>query len=301
MEYLSVSENMNKTENHIPHNLIHVAEEYGYSKAIKSSKQSFGLAVFAGIFIALAFVFYITVTTGAQGSSWGFVHLLGGLAFSLGLILVVICGAELFTSSVLSTVTWANKNITTSTLLKMWLRVYCGNLIGALFILLLVMSAGLYQLDGGAWGLNALKVAQHKIHHSWLQAFSLGILCNMLVCLAIWMTFSTKNVMTRAFLVILPVAMFVSCGFEHCIANMFMVPLGIAISHLADSSFFSALGVSQSQFSDLTISHFIYNNLIPVTLGNIVGGGVVIALGNWLIEHTPAKSAECNNEKLSLS
>lgn len=291
-----MANSLNKAEQQFPVNLYKVAEEYGYSKVVKSAKKSFGLAVFAGIFIALAFVFYLTVTTGAKGSPWGLVHFIGGFAFSLGLILVVICGAELFTSSVLSTVTWANRKITTSALLKMWLRVYCGNLVGALFILLLVMSAGLYQIDGGAWGLNALMVAQHKIHHSWLQAFSLGILCNMLVCLAIWMTFSTKNVMTRSFLVILPVAMFVSSGFEHCIANMFMVPLGIAISHFADVSFYHSIGVARSQFVDLTIHNFIFKNLIPVTLGNIVGGGVVIALGNWLIEQSPAKSRLADNK-----
>ncbi|EGM69406.1 formate transporter FocA [Shewanella sp. HN-41] len=272
--------------------LYQQAEYYGQSKIVKSVWQSFGLAAFAGAFIALAFVFYITVTTGAAGSAWGLVRLVGGLAFSLGLMLVVICGGELFTSTVLSSVAWAQRRVTSKQLGMCWGRVYLGNLLGAMLMLLLIMSARMYQLDGGLWGLNALTIAQHKLHHSWLQAFSLGILCNMLVCLGVWMTFASRDALTKAILLMLPVAMFVSSGFEHSIANLFMVPLGIAIHTFAEPSFFTSIGVEASQFNDLTISHFILNNLIPVTLGNIVGGGILVGLGYWWIEqakgtHTP--------------
>ncbi|MCL2915717.1 formate transporter FocA [Shewanella corallii] len=266
-------------------NLCQQAELYGHSKVIKSPWQSFGLAIFAGAFIALAFVFYINVTTGAGDAPWGMVRLVGGLAFSLGLMLVVICGAELFTSTVLSTLARARGMITTRQMLACWARVYVGNLIGALIMLTLIMTAGMHQLDGGNWGLNALNIAQHKLHHNWLQAMVLGVLCNMLVCLGVWMTFASKEVMTRAMLLMLPVAMFVSSGFEHSIANMFMVPLGIAISQFADPGFFAALDLSREQFSDLTITNFVFNNLIPVTLGNILGGGVIVGLGYWLIEN----------------
>ncbi len=262
------------------------AEHYGLSKVSKSHGQSIGLAVFAGAFIALAFVFYITVTTGATGS-WGLVRLAGGLAFSLGLMLVVICGGELFTSTVLSTVAWAQKQVNTNALLICWLRVYIGNLFGALMMLGLVFAGGMHQLDGGLWGVNALNIAQHKLHYGWGQAFVLGVLCNMLVCLGVWMTFASKDALTKAILLMLPVAMFVSSGFEHSIANLFMVPLGIAIVHFADASFFVSAGVDATQYSDLTISNFILHNLIPVTLGNIVGGGVLVGLGYWLIEKQP--------------
>jgi len=265
--------------------LYQQAETYGQSKVVKAVWQSFGLAAFAGAFIALAFVFYITVTTGSSTSPWGMVRLVGGLAFSLGLMLVVICGGELFTSTVLSSVAWAQKQVSTSELLKCWLRVYLGNLLGALLMLALIMSARMYELDGGRWGLNALNIAQHKLHHGWLQAFVLGVLCNMLVCLGVWMTFASRDALTKAILLMLPVAMFVSSGFEHSIANLFMVPLGISIQHLASPEFFASLGVTAGQYSDLTIKHFIFNNLIPVTLGNIVGGGAFVGLGYWLIEH----------------
>ncbi|MGI2260357.1 formate transporter FocA [Shewanella sp. GXUN23E] len=266
-------------------NLCQQAEHYGYSKVVKSPWQSFGLAVFAGAFIALAFVFYVNVTTGAGDAPWGMVRLVGGLAFSLGLMLVVICGAELFTSTVLSTLARAQRRITTAQMLGCWVRVYLGNLIGALIMLVLIMTAGMHELDGGNWGLNALNIAQHKIHHSWIQAMVLGVLCNMLVCLGVWMTFAGKDAMTRAMLLMLPVAMFVSSGFEHSIANMFMVPLGIAISQFAGPEFFSTLAVSREQFADLTLMNFIFNNLIPVTLGNIIGGGVIVGLGYWVIEN----------------
>ena len=266
-------------------NLSQQAEHYGYSKVVKSPLQSFGLAVFAGAFIALAFVFYINVTTGAEEAPWGMVRLVGGLAFSLGLMLVVICGAELFTSTVLSTLARAKGMVTTRQMLACWVRVYLGNLIGALMMLGLIITAGMHQLDGGNWGLNALRIAQHKLHHSWPQALVLGVLCNMLVCLGVWMTFASKEAMTRAMLLMLPVAMFVSSGFEHSIANMFMVPLGIAIAQFAEPEFFSALNLSRDQFNDLTLMNFIFNNLIPVTLGNILGGGVIVGLGYWVIEN----------------
>ncbi|MGI2036890.1 formate transporter FocA [Shewanella frigidimarina] len=272
-------------------NMCQQAEQYGQSKVIKSHLESFGLAIFAGAFIALAFVFYITVTTGTIGP-WGQVRFIGGLAFSLGLILVVICGGELFTSTVLSSVAWAQKRVNTKDLLMCWTRVYVGNFIGAMLMLLLILGAKMHLLNGGQWGLNALNIAQHKIHHDWSQAFILGILCNVLVCLGVWMTFSSKDVLTKAFLLMLPVAMFVSSGFEHSIANLFMVPLGIMLQQFASADFFNAIGVPASQFSDITITHFLFNNLIPVTLGNIVGGALFVGLAYLMIERLKHSNAD---------
>lgn len=261
------------------------AAEYGHAKVTKHFGQSFGLSVFAGAFIALAFVFYLTVTTGSAQSSWGLVRFSGGIAFSLGLILVVVLGGELFTSTVLSAIAWAQKRVTTRQLLGCWMRVYLGNLCGAMLILVLVMMSKMYAMDGNEWGLNALQVSQHKIHHDWSQAFALGTLCNLLVCLGVWMTFSCKDVLAKSLLLILPVAMFVSSGFEHSIANLFMVPLGIAIQHFAGNEYFTALGVIPQAFADLTISNFVINNLIPVTLGNILGGAVFVGLGYFWIDN----------------
>jgi len=276
----------------VAHPLSEVSK-YGLQKINKSIRHSFGLSVFAGMFIAIAFVFYVTVTTGSDGSSWGLTRLAGGIAFSLGLILVVICGAELFTSTVLSTVAWAQGKLTVKQLLGCWARVYIGNFVGATLILLLVVGGKMYNLDHGHWGLSVLHLAQHKIHHTWLEAFSLGILCNLLVCLGIWMTFSSKDMLTKAMLLILPVAMFVSSGFEHSIANLFMVPLGIVLQNTISPEMLTSLGYTASSFADLTVSNFILHNLIPVTLGNIVGGGVMVGLGYWLIY--PSKPQDTNN------
>ncbi len=274
-----------------PKEMMAEAEKFALSKANKTSGMTLSLAVMAGAFIGLAFLFYITVTTGSSSAGWGLSRLAGGIAFSMGLILIVICGGELFTSSVLSSISWANKQISFSKMLSIWGKVYVGNFIGAMFLLLLVTAAGLYQMDHGQWGLNALNIAQHKIHHTPVQAFALGVLCNLLVCLAIWLTFSSANAMTKAAMTILPVAMFVSSGFEHCVANMFMVPLGIAIQNLAPESFWLNIGVPASQYADLNISNFLGANLLPVTLGNIVGGSVLVGLANWSIYRRPELKA----------
>ncbi|MFM2483731.1 formate transporter FocA [Celerinatantimonas yamalensis] len=269
------------------------AKDYGHHKVTKAPKTSFMLAIAAGMFIALAFVFYVTVTTGSGNS--GLVHLAGGLVFSMGLILVVLCGTELFTSTVLSFMSYANGEVSLSALLRCWLRVYGGNLVGSLFIVLLMMGAGMHMAMNGQWGLSVLHLAEHKIHHTFIQAFTLGILCNMMVCLGVWLTFSTNNVLAKAMLMVLPVAMFVASGFEHCVANMFMIPMGIVIHNFADANFWQAIGMQSQQFSDLTLSNFIFNNLIPVTLGNIVGGAVVIGLGFWSI--FKSKSAQTNPQE----
>ncbi|WP_064602454.1 formate transporter FocA [Photobacterium sp. J15] len=279
---MAASTATNNNHNFTPKEMMKQAEVYAVGKASKPTRTTISLAITAGVFIGLAFVFYITVTTGSN-LGWGLNRLFGGLAFSMGLILVVICGGELFTSTVLSSIARANKHITTGRMLATWGKVYFGNFLGAMLLLSLVTMGSLYQLDGGQWGLNALHVAQHKLHHQPLEAFSLGVLCNLLVCLAIWMTFCSNNMMTKMAMMILPVAMFVSTGFEHSVANMFMIPLGITIQNIAPESFWLNLGVSPEQFADLNIHNFIFANLIPVTLGNIVGGGVLVGLSYWSI------------------
>ena len=220
-----------------PHDMMHNASVYALSKTVKPASMVLGLAIMAGIFIGLAFVFYITITTGSSNFSWGMSRVAGGIAFSMGLVLVVICGGELFTSSVLSSIAVANRQVPLVKMLKGWGVVYIGNFLGAMMLLLLVATAGLHALDNGQWGLNALRTAQHKLHYAPAQAFVLGILCNMMVCWATWMTFSSKQPLTKACMVVMPVAMFVSTGFEHSIANMFMVPLGIFIQNFASPEY----------------------------------------------------------------
>jgi len=273
----------------LPHQITAKADDVAYSKATKAFLSAFYLAITAGMFISLAFVFYITVTTGTQDMPWGISKLIGGLAFSMGLLLVVVVGGELFTSSTLTLIAKASNRITTARMLKNWAVVYFGNFIGATFLVVLIFLAGLYSADNGQWGLNALQVAQHKLHHTFTEAVALGMLCNIMVCLAIWMAFGARTITDKMFAVLLPVAMFVASGFEHSIANMFMVPTGIMIHHFAPVVFWTTIGHSPSEFADITTMNFIVHNLIPVTIGNIIGGGVVVGLMHWMIYLRPSK------------
>ncbi|GAB3236362.1 formate transporter FocA [Pseudaeromonas pectinilytica] len=259
-----------------PEAIAAVAEDITYGKATKPAAKTFMLAITAGAFIAMAFVFYITVI--ATGGS----KLAGGVCFALGLILCVILGGELFTSTTLTLVARAANRITWSQMLKNWGIVYFGNLVGGLVMFALIMLSSQYMNTNGQWGLTALNVAQHKIHHTFVEAVALGILCNLMVCLAAWMAFGGRTMTDKALIMILPVAMFVASGFEHSIANMFMIPVGIAIQAFAGPEFWQAIGADPAKYADLTVGHFIINNLIPVTIGNIIGGGM-IGLTYWFI------------------
>ncbi|MCE0557655.1 MULTISPECIES: formate transporter FocA [unclassified Motilimonas] len=270
----------------MPTEMAKKAEEVGIYKATKNPFQSLVLAISAGVFISIAFVFYTTVTIGTADMAYGISHLVGGLAFSLGLILVVICGGDLFTSSVLTTIARASGRISSSQLLKNWATVYVGNLIGAAFFVLLVWFAKLHLVANGAWGVNAMNIAQHKLHHDFTQAVALGLLCNLLVCLATWMTFSCRSATDKVVVMLLPVAMFVATGFEHSIANMFMVPMGIMVHTFADAAFWQNVGLEPALYADLTLKQFVLHNLIPVTIGNILGG-LLVGMTYWIIHLKP--------------
>lgn len=262
---------------------VAVAAKVGIKKVNKSFSESFVSAMLAGGFIAVAFMFYVTVETGAESVPWGISKLLGGLAFSLGLILVVICSVDLFTSSVLSIIPLKKGKVTFFSAIKNLITVYSGNFIGALFFVLLAYLSGVYNSGHAGWGATVLHVASHKLHHTFSEAVALGILCNFLVCSAVWMTFVSKTVTDKILAVIFPVTMFVACGFEHCVANMFMVPMGIVIRTFAPSEFWSQASLNANEFSHLTVSSFISSNLIPVTIGNFIGGAVLIGLAFWWI------------------
>lgn len=275
--------NLNQFDSLLPPQMAERAADIGVGKATKDPIKSFLLAISAGIHIGIAFVFYTIVTTGAGDLPWGITRVLGGLAFSLGLILVVVTGGELFTSSVLTLVARASGKITWVTLIKNWATVYVGNLIGALLLVVCMLATKQYMFDNGQVGLNAMAISQHKMHHDFIQAIALGIMCNVLVCIAVWMTFSGRTLTDKIAVMILPVAMFVSSGFEHCIANMFQVPLAIGIKTFAPAEFWTMTGANPADYIDLNMMDFLTNNLLPVTLGNIIGGGIFVGMWYWLI------------------
>jgi formate transporter len=268
----------------LPQQMALKAEELGVAKAQLSTTSTLALAVLAGAFIALGAVFATTVTSGAAGVlPAGVARLLAGLVFSLGLILVVVGGAELFTGNNLIIMAWAGGKLSHAGLLRNWVLVYLGNFIGAMGTVLLVFVGRQYTFDGGGIGAVALATALHKVELGFLQAVTLGILANGLVCLAVWLSFSARTTADRILAVIFPITAFVAAGFEHSIANMYFVPLGILIRMRAPESFWLAVESVPADYAALTWTGFLWHNLLPVTIGNIIGGVALVGVTYWFV------------------
>ena len=239
-------------------------EESAVSKVGQAARQTFVLGILAGSFIALGAVFYTLVLTGSD-LGFGPTRLLGGIAFSLGLVLVVVGGAELFTGNNLIVMAWADQKITARQLVRNWTIVYLGNLVGALGTAALIVLSGVLDLADGTVGMTAVSIATGKLELTLSEAFFRGILCNVLVCLAVWLCFAARSVTDKIFAVMLPIAAFVGLGFEHSVANMYAIPVAMMS------------GGVDWQIADLV------RNLVVVTAGNIVGGGGLVALVYWLV------------------
>lgn len=259
------------------------AADVGAAKAAMAFVPMFALAVLAGAFIALGAMFSTVVTAGASDVPFGLARLAGGVAFSLGLILVVVAGAELFTGNNLIVMAWAERRIPARRVLRNWTIVYAGNLVGALATAGLVYASGQYRFGDGRVGLNALKIAEAKASLGFGQAIALGVLCNALVCLAIWLSYSARTVTDKILAVLFPITAFVAAGFEHSVANMFFLPIGILIRVGAGTGFWHETGASAAAFPDLGWGHAAVANLLPVTIGNIFGGAVMVGLVYWVI------------------
>jgi formate transporter FocA len=267
----------------LPGEMAHKAEQVGMAKAAMGFGKMFTLAVLAGAFIALGAVFSTTVTAETGSLPWGVIRLLGGLTFCLGLVLVIVAGAELFTGNTLMVMAWAGGRVRSSQLLRNWLIVYLGNLAGAWGTVVLVLAGGQYTLGAGAVGLNALNLAQGKCTMGFTQALALGVLCNSLVCLAVWLCYSARSVTDRILAIVFPITAFVTSGFEHSVANMYFIAAGLGIKSMAGEGFWRAIGRAPSDFPHLTWHNFLWANLLPVTLGNIIGGTVLVGLVYWFV------------------
>jgi formate transporter len=262
-----------------PQEMAEKAEATGVRKASLSFSPLFVLAILAGAFVGLGAMFATTVAAGASSLPYGVMRLLMGMAFCLGLILVVVGGAELFTGNNLLVMAWASHKISLGALLRNWLIVYLGNLVGSVLIAFLVFIARQYTYGQGAVGGVALNIAVSKIHPDILQAVALGVLCNMMVCLAIWLTYSAKTVSGKILAIIFPITAFVAAGFEHSVANMYFLPYALMIKGF-DPAFAASTKVN---LTGLTWSSSLLNNLLPVTLGNIIGGAVFVGAMYWFI------------------
>lgn len=259
------------------------AEDIGVAKARMAAFPMFMLAVLAGAFIALAAAFSTTAVAGtADALPFGLVRIVAGITFSLGLILVVLGGAELFTGNNLISMAWASRHITTRAVLRNWTIVWMGNLVGSLGTAVLIVIAGQYQLGGGAVGETALDIAVGKVALDPLRAFTLAILCNGLVCLAVWLTWSARTTTDKVFVIVPPITAFVAMGFEHSVANMYFIPVAMLIRAFAPESFWTEIGATPDDYAMLDLNGLI-TNLAPVTLGNIVGGTILVGAVYWLV------------------
>jgi len=208
-------------------------------------------------------------------------RVLAGTVFSLGLVLVG--GAELCTGNNLVVMAWASRRVSTGLLLRNWLVVYAGNFVGATGTAILVYLGGQHLFGSGAVGAAALATADAKSGLGFVQAVALGTLCNALVCLAMWLTLSTRTVADKILAIVPPIAAFVAAGFEHSVANMYFIPSGLFIKAGAPESFWTQIARTPADYPNLTWHRFLVHNLIPVTIGNIIGGEVLVGIVYWFV------------------
>jgi formate/nitrite transporter len=266
----------------IPQEMAEKAEAIGVHKAALTFWPLFTLSVLAGAFIALGAMFSTTTAAGSSVLPYGVARLLIGLTFCVGLILVVVAGAELFTGNILLVMAWASHKVSTLALVRNLVIVYIGNFVGSLGTAVLVFLGKQYTFGSGSVGESALKIATSKLHYGFIQAVALGILCNGLVCLAVWLTFSARSTADKILAIIFPITAFVAASFEHSVANMYFIPYALFIKAF-DPAFVTSLADKAPDLSSLTWGTFFLKNLLPVTIGNIIGGAGLVALMYWFV------------------
>jgi formate transporter len=270
-----------------PPEMARRGEQVGVAKAALRMDVLLALGVLAGAFIAMGAVFATTVTAGGADLPYGVSRLLAGLTFSLGLILVVVAGAELFTGNNLVVMAWASRRVTTRRLLWTWTLVYVGNFAGSIATAVLMYVSRQYRFGGGAVGDQVLAIAASKTGLGFVQAVALGAFCNALVCLAIWLTYSARTTTDKILAIVPPIAAFVAVGFEHCVANMYFIPMGLFLKE--DSAWLEGRD-NLPDLANLTWPDFLIGNLVPVTIGNLIGGTLMVAGVYWFVYLRPART-----------
>ena len=276
----------------LPREIALKAEAIGVQKTRLDFLSLVALAVLAGAFIGLGAMFATTVLAGADGVlPFGVSRLLSGVVFCLGLILVVVGGAELFTGNNLMVMAWAAGKVSPREMLRAWAIVYVGNFIGAVGTAGIVFLSGQYLSGKGSVAGVALTIATNKVSLSFEHGLFLGILCNVLVCLAVWLAYGERTAADKIMAIVFPVSAFVVAGFEHSVANMYFIPLGLFIKAWAPAAMWTQIGATSVNYAALTWAGLV-DNLIPVTLGNIIGGGGLVGLVYWFVylrKRAPAK------------
>jgi formate/nitrite transporter len=258
-------------------------ERVGVKKATMDPWSMFALAVLAGSFIGLGAEFFTLVITDS-GLSFGMNKLVGGLVFCLGLVLVVVAGAELFTGNNLIVMAWVGKKLTLGQVMRNWIIVYAGNLVGSLATVMFMYFTRQWMFSDYHVGATALNIANAKVNLPFTVALARGILCNALVCLAVWLTLSGRSVTDKVLAILFPITAFVASGFEHSIANMYFIPMGLLLK--GEPRVVEAAGRVVADLAHLNVQGFV-NNLVAVTTGNIFGGGFLVAAVYWFIYRRP--------------
>lgn len=266
----------------LPPEMALACEAAGAAKARRDEIALIVLGVLAGAFIAFGAMFMTIVITGAGDLPWGIARLLAGLVFSLGLVLVIVGGAELFTGDSLMIVACASRRITVRSLLRAWTLVYIGNIGGAVGTAALVFLAGQYGFAGGAVGKTALAIASAKAGLPAGQLFFLAVLCNVLVCLAVWMSFGARSATDKVMVIVPPIAAFVAAGFEHSVANLYFLPYALAVKYWAGPEFWTAIGDSATDYAALNAANAAHN-IVVATVGNLVGGSLLVGAVYWFV------------------
>jgi len=273
---------------YVPAQMAVRVEKAGIAKGNRDFFSTLTLAMMAGVFIALGAVFF-TFVIHDSSLSVGLTKLIGGFVFSLGLILVIITGAELFTGNNLIVMAVVSRKITLGQLLNNWGIVFMGNFVGSLIVVFLIFLSGMWTAGDASVGVTALTIANAKVNLTFWQALSRGILCNILVCLAVYLCFSGRSVTDKILAILFPITAFVALGFEHSIANMYFIPAGLLLKNSPE-----VLAAAQDMLgripdlSNLTMYGFIVDNLLPVTIGNIIGGTLFVGIVHWFLFLRPA-------------
>ena len=267
-----------KIDPYAPAEMAQRAQTIGVAKANLDSWSTFALGILAGAFIAVGALFSTTVSTDT-GLGFGLVRLIAGVAFCVGLILVVIAGAELFTGNNLIVMAWVGGKVSLRQLLRNWGLVYAGNFVGAIMTAMVMYFTMQYSADSFKVGANALAIANSKVNLDFVTALTRGIMCNALVCMAVWLCYSARSTTDKILSIVFPISAFVASSFEHSIANMYYIPFGILIKDVPEV----VKAAGTPNMANLNWYGFIIINLLPVTIGNIIGGGLMVGAVYWFV------------------
>jgi formate/nitrite transporter len=274
-------------EGRLPPEIAAQAETDGIAKAAQDSVTLLALGVLGGAFISFGAVFANVALTGTEAAiPFGIARVLAGVVFGVGLGLVLLAGAQIFTGDVLMVMAWASGRLGARRILRVWVLVWIGNLVGALGTAALVFLADHHLFGAGQVGVTALRTAEAKAALPFGRAVVLGMLCNTLVCLAVWLSLSSRLPAHRMLVTVLPIAAFVAAGFEHAVANMYFIGFGLLVKSAAADAFWQAVRLQPADFPVLSLASFAHN-LAAVTIGNVAGGAMFVAGAYWLLYRRP--------------